>query len=122
MSDKSNLQWFELVTMSDGKIALDIETEQGQQPAIVTSNFFNEQGEPVLMSVCLPMEGLAPQQVRQYQMVIEANFQKPTLIVDSRIKLVRLKPISDARAKHILESNRIATREMTEATNEKEEN
>lgn len=114
MSTKSKLQWFKLVAMSDGKIKVDMETEQGEHPAITTSNFFNEKGEPILMAVCLPMEGLAPQQVQQYRMVTEANFQRPALIVDSRIKFMQLKPISDARVKHILESNRAQQRDENE--------
>lgn len=120
MGKPSEIKWFEVVEFSDGETIMSISPDgesKNERPVILQRRFYDEDGNPVLLVATVDMDGVPPAAMERARLALAANQIEPTLLLPrGMIHLASLKPISDAKAKRLVERAKKAAESKRKAS------
>jgi hypothetical protein len=89
--------WYRLEALFDRKAQTVMKVEGGD---VVLAGFIPPENE---VALCLAPPAITHEQGLALQKLLEANFRSPVVVLTNNVQLVRLKPITAAEARRVMQ-------------------
>lgn len=100
-------QWY-----SVEKAVVDSErTEMGEvngQKGVLRANIYDKNGDPLLMVIEIPMDGIPIQMLEQFRQALTVQNLTPIMLIPPQVKCLQLKAMSDVQVRRMMTSTKEA--------------